>query len=128
MPAPASAIAAATRNAVCIPLTNVLVLAEREGVDPATDRRPWVLAAMVGALPFLANRDWQAGGDRSPEAMSAAFDAYAVEVTSALTGHWDPPGKARVPAGYGRIPPADPSLRGIHVKAQIWHVLANPAI
>jgi AcrR family transcriptional regulator len=68
----------------------IRVLAEREGVDPATDRRPWVLAAMVGALAFLANRDWQAGADRSPEAMSAAFDAYADEVTSALTGHWGP--------------------------------------
>jgi hypothetical protein len=66
----------------------IQVLAAREGVNPATDRRPRVLAAMIGALVFLANRDWQAGSDRSPEAMSAAFDAYADEVASALTGHW----------------------------------------
>jgi len=66
----------------------IQVLAEREGVDPATDRRPRVLAAMIGALVFLANRDWRAGGDPSAEAMSAAFDAYAGEVTSALSGHW----------------------------------------
>jgi AcrR family transcriptional regulator len=66
----------------------IQVLARREGVDPATDRRPRVLAAMIGALVFLANRDWQAGGERTPEAMSAAFDAYADEVASALTGHW----------------------------------------
>ena len=66
----------------------IQVLAAREGVDPATDRRPRVLAAMIGALVFLANRDWQAGSDRSPEAMSAAFDVYADEVASALTGHW----------------------------------------
>jgi hypothetical protein len=63
-------------------------LAEREGVDPATDRRPRVLAAMIGALVFLANRDGQAAGDHSPEAMSAAFNAYADEIRSALTGHW----------------------------------------
>jgi AcrR family transcriptional regulator len=66
----------------------IQVLAEREGVDPATDRRPRVLAAMIGALVFLANRDWQAGGDQGVEAMSAAFDAYADEVTSAVGGHW----------------------------------------
>jgi AcrR family transcriptional regulator len=66
----------------------IRVLAQREGVDPATDRRPRVLAAMIGALVFLANRDWRAGGDTSAEAMSASFDAYADEVTSALTGHW----------------------------------------
>ena len=66
----------------------IQVLAEREGVDPATDRRPRVLAAMIGALVFLANRDWQAASDQSPEAMSAAFDAYADEVSAALTGHW----------------------------------------
>lgn len=68
----------------------IRVLAEREGVDPATDRRPQVLAAMIGALVFLANREWQAGSDRSPEAMSAAFDACADQATSALTGHWAP--------------------------------------
>ena len=36
------------------------VLARREGVDPAADRRPRVLAAVIGALVFLANKDWQA--------------------------------------------------------------------
>ena len=64
------------------------VLTLREGVDPAADRRPRVLAAVIGSLVFLANRDWRAGGDPSPEAMAAAFDAYADEVASAVTGHW----------------------------------------
>ena len=58
--------------------------------NPATDRRPRVLAAMTGALVFPANREWQAGSDRSPEAMSAAFDACADEATSALTGYRAP--------------------------------------
>src|SRR6185503_7238525 len=34
------------------------VLARREGVDPVADRRPRVLAAVIGALVFLANKDW----------------------------------------------------------------------
>jgi AcrR family transcriptional regulator len=64
------------------------VLARREGVDPAADRRPRVLAAMLGALVFLANRDWRAGDNQGPEAMAAAFDAYADAVLPALAGHW----------------------------------------
>lgn len=66
----------------------IRVLADREGVDPAADRRPRLLATMIGAMVFLANRDWQAGENHSAEAMSAAFDAYADEVIPALTGHW----------------------------------------
>jgi AcrR family transcriptional regulator len=65
------------------------VLAEREGVDPATDRRPRVLAAVIGALVFLANQDWRAGDDQSPEAMSAAFGAYADQVIPALSQRWN---------------------------------------
>ncbi len=66
----------------------ISVLAAREGVDPATDRRPRVLAAVVGSLVFLANRDWLAGGSQDPDAMAAAFDSYADAVRPALTGHW----------------------------------------
>jgi AcrR family transcriptional regulator len=70
------------------------VLAQREGVDPATDRRPQVLAAVIGALVFLANRDWRAGDDHSPEAMSALFGDYADQVIPALTSRWKPgPGR-----------------------------------
>jgi AcrR family transcriptional regulator len=64
------------------------VLARREGVDPVADRRPRVLAAMIGALVFLANRDWQAGDNQDPEALVAAFDAYADAALPALSGHW----------------------------------------
>jgi AcrR family transcriptional regulator len=69
----------------------IQVFARREGVDPATDRRPRVLAAVIGSLVFLAQRDWRAGDDQSPEAMAAAFDAYADEVIPALAGHWGAP-------------------------------------
>lgn len=64
------------------------VLAVREGVDPVTDPRPRVLAAVIGALVFLANRDWRAGRSQDREAMTAAFGAYADAVVPALTGHW----------------------------------------
>jgi AcrR family transcriptional regulator len=74
----------------------VQVLARREGIDPA-DRRPRVLAALIGALVFLANRDGQAAGapqaaGPQAEAMAAAFDAYADAVGPALAGHWGEPG------------------------------------
>jgi AcrR family transcriptional regulator len=66
----------------------IQVLAQREGVDPASDRRPRVLAAVIGSLVFLANRDWRAGDDLGPDAMSAAFDACADVLIPALAGHW----------------------------------------
>ena len=64
------------------------VLARREGVDPATDRRPRLLAAVIGAIIFLANQEWLAAGEAGPEAMTAAFDAYADLMIPALAGHW----------------------------------------
>jgi AcrR family transcriptional regulator len=66
------------------------VLARREGVDPVTDRRPRVLAAVIGALVFLSDRDWRAGDDPDPDAMAATFDAYVDAVVPALSGHWTP--------------------------------------
>jgi len=64
------------------------VLARREGVDPVADRRPRVLAAVIGAMVFLANKDWQASGQESPEDLATAFDGYADAVIPALAGHW----------------------------------------
>ena len=64
------------------------VLARREGVDPVADRRPRVLAAVIGAMVFLANKDWQASDKESPEDLAAAFDSYADAVIPALAGHW----------------------------------------
>jgi AcrR family transcriptional regulator len=67
----------------------VVVLARREGVDPATDRRPRLLAAVFGAIIFLANQEWRDQGSADPGAMAAAFDAYAGQLTAALAGHWN---------------------------------------
>jgi len=66
----------------------VRVLAEREGVDPLTDLRPRLAAAVFGGLAFTANQVWQADGDGSVDAMMAAYDACASQLTPALAGHW----------------------------------------
>ncbi|HEX4832325.1 MAG TPA: TetR family transcriptional regulator [Trebonia sp.] len=64
------------------------VLAAREGVDPAADLRPRILAAVFGSLIFLANRAWRTEGSTSVEDMVAAFDAHADQFTPDLFGHW----------------------------------------
>jgi AcrR family transcriptional regulator len=66
----------------------IQLLARREGVDPAIDRRPRVLAAVIGTLVFLANRDSPGPDPLTPEAQAEAFDAYADSLMPALAGHW----------------------------------------
>jgi AcrR family transcriptional regulator len=79
----------------------VRVLAEREGIDPATDLRPRVLAGVFGTVVFLASRDWRAGDDQSLDVMTAAFDAYADQVMPALSGHWARPLSSYLRKGGG---------------------------
>jgi AcrR family transcriptional regulator len=64
-------------------------LAEREGVDPATDPRPRIVTTLFAGLVSLANRDWQAAGAGDAEAMLAAFDLYANQLGPGLFGHWN---------------------------------------
>jgi AcrR family transcriptional regulator len=66
----------------------VRLLAGREGVDPATDLRPRVAAAVFGGLVYAAYRKWQTEGSGSVEAMLAAYDACAAQLAPALAGHW----------------------------------------
>jgi AcrR family transcriptional regulator len=66
----------------------VRVLAARAGVDPDTDLRPRVLAAVFGGLIFLATRAWRVEGSTTVEEMLAAFDLYVDQFTPALFGHW----------------------------------------
>lgn len=68
----------------------VRVLAGREGVDPDTDLRPRIAAAVFGSLIFLANRLWRDKGGGGADSMLAAFDACADQVRPALAGHWVP--------------------------------------
>jgi AcrR family transcriptional regulator len=66
----------------------VRVLATRACVDPDTDLRPRVLAAVFGSLIFLATRAWRTEGATTAEEMLAAFDRYADQLTPALFGNW----------------------------------------
>lgn len=66
----------------------VRVLAARECVDPDTDRRPRLLAAMFGAIAFLASQEWREKGCPGPEVLAAAFDSYADQMQATLAGHW----------------------------------------
>jgi len=66
----------------------VQVLAAREGVDARTDPRPRLLAATMGTIASLANRDWRASQDHSLATLAAAFDTYAGQLAAALAGHW----------------------------------------
>lgn len=66
----------------------VVTLARREGVDPETDLRPRLVAAVFGGLLFVATRDWRKRGCRSAEAMLESFDAYIAQVGPALAGRW----------------------------------------
>ena len=68
----------------------VRALAEREGVDPAADPRPRIMAALFAALVALALRDWRARGAGDTEALVAAFDAYASQAGPGLFGSWFP--------------------------------------
>jgi AcrR family transcriptional regulator len=67
------------------------VLARREGVDPATDPRPRILAAIFASLAALASRDWREAGAGDTESMLAIFDAYADRLSPGLFGHWTGP-------------------------------------
>jgi AcrR family transcriptional regulator len=74
----------------------IRALAEREGVDPATDLRPRIIAAVFGGLMFLANHGWRTDGCGGVGEMLAAFNAYADQVGPALAGHWTTrPARAR---------------------------------
>ena len=64
------------------------VLAKRENVDPATDRRPWLLIAIYGAIAALVHRDWHTHGRGGVKALLTLFDVYADQLEPAVAGHW----------------------------------------
>jgi len=66
----------------------VAVLAEREGVDPELDRRPWLLIAIYGAVVALVHREWRTYGCGGAEEMLAKFDAYADQLGPTIADRW----------------------------------------
>ncbi|MER6303766.1 TetR family transcriptional regulator [Kitasatospora sp. NPDC001539] len=69
----------------------VEVLAEREGLDPAEDLRPVVLAAVFGSLVRSAHLSWTAEQEPAgPEGMVAVIERHFDQLGPALAGHWRP--------------------------------------
>ncbi|MFE2111016.1 TetR family transcriptional regulator [Kitasatospora sp. NPDC059463] len=65
------------------------IIAEREGVDPAEDLRPAVLAAAFGGVLRAAHLSWSADQeDTGPEGMIALIDRHFDQLAPALAGHW----------------------------------------
>ncbi len=69
----------------------IRVLAGREGVDPVTDLRPRIAAAVFGGLVATASKRWRAEGGGTVAQLLAAFDACLEQVGPALAGHWTAP-------------------------------------
>ncbi|MFJ9842983.1 TetR/AcrR family transcriptional regulator [Kitasatospora sp. NPDC101155] len=67
------------------------VLAEREGLDPAEDLRPVVLAAVFGGLLRAAHLSWTAEQEPAePEGMVTVIERHFDQLGPALAGHWRP--------------------------------------
>jgi len=66
----------------------VRVLADREGVDPETDRRPWLLISIYAAVLAMVHREWRVVGSAGTDELVVVFDAYADEIGPTVTRDW----------------------------------------
>jgi len=66
------------------------VLAEREGLDAATDPRPRLLVAVFSGVMRVTERQWLTDGEFSLEAMRALTVSHLELLGPALTGTWAP--------------------------------------
>ncbi|WP_371496890.1 TetR family transcriptional regulator [Kitasatospora sp. NBC_00374] len=67
------------------------VLADREGLDPATDLRPRLLAAVFGSVVRISHLSWGADGaanDAGPEGMIELIERHFDQLGPALAGSW----------------------------------------
>ncbi|MET9082259.1 TetR family transcriptional regulator [Streptomyces sp. NPDC004237] len=64
------------------------IIAEREGVDFATDPRPRLVVALFGAVIRVTEREWSVGDDFSVTAIRELTASYLDQVGPALTGNW----------------------------------------
>jgi AcrR family transcriptional regulator len=64
----------------------VEVIAEREGVDPVTDRRPRIIAAVFCALMTTAGQVWR--GDGGIETLVQLADDYLAELVPTFAQSW----------------------------------------
>ncbi|MDI5906773.1 TetR family transcriptional regulator, partial [Streptomyces sp. 12257] len=66
------------------------VLAEREGLDAATDPRPRLLVAVFSGVMRVTERQWLTDGEFSVEAMRELTVSHLELLGPALTGKWFP--------------------------------------
>ncbi|MEV7779022.1 TetR family transcriptional regulator [Kitasatospora sp. NPDC088351] len=67
----------------------VTVIAEREGLDPAEDLRPTVLAAVFGSVLRSAHLSWCDDQEKcGPEAMITLIERHFDQLGPALAGDW----------------------------------------
>ncbi|MGA5704302.1 TetR family transcriptional regulator [Peterkaempfera bronchialis] len=68
------------------------IIAEREGVDPAVDLRPRLLAAVFGAVVRTAHEAWGTAepstADAGPDSMITVIDRHLDQLGPAITGDW----------------------------------------
>ncbi|MFI9275124.1 TetR/AcrR family transcriptional regulator [Kitasatospora sp. NPDC052896] len=68
------------------------ILAEREGLDPATDLRPRLLAAIFGAVLRVSHLAWstveEPASDSGPESMVAIIERHVDQLAPALASDW----------------------------------------
>ncbi|MFG1669846.1 TetR family transcriptional regulator [Streptomyces sp. Y7] len=81
-------LAAHLRKSVEIEEAIAVILAEREGVDLATDPRPRLTVAVFGGVMRLTERQWSTGEDFSLDAMRALTVSHLEQVGPALSESW----------------------------------------
>jgi AcrR family transcriptional regulator len=91
-------LAAHVRRNLAVTERIVRVIAEREGVDPETDPRPWVVVAAFEGVIRVAGWRWSLGDDQRPKAVRDLMARHLELLEPALAGRWrvDPvPGAGR---------------------------------
>ncbi|MFI6348811.1 TetR family transcriptional regulator [Streptomyces sp. NPDC050560] len=82
----------------------VRVIADREGLDPEADARPYVLVGALSGVLRLSGRRWSMGDETSLASIRRITTHHIDQLGPALAGRWRGPagaGTARGPRGAG---------------------------
>ncbi|MFH8471942.1 TetR family transcriptional regulator [Streptomyces sp. NPDC018000] len=83
-----SLLAAHLRRSMDLENQVALLIAEREGLDVATDPRPRVAVAAFGGVMRAAGQLWGQGQDISVDSLRALTEVYLDQLGPALAGNW----------------------------------------
>ncbi|NUP44828.1 MAG: TetR family transcriptional regulator [Streptomyces sp.] len=81
-------LAAHLRRSMEIEETLARIIAEREGLDAATDLRPRLVVAVFSGVMRVTERQWSTGADFGLDAMRSLTVSYLEQVGPALAGDW----------------------------------------